>query len=175
MQKISDVAGDKLKWSQPSALGRHYELRRSGDLIARLQFRSRLGALATAESGDGSWTFKREGFWKHKATVRSSGSEVDVATFLDNTWKSGGTLEFPDGRRFPATTNLWSTNFAFESNAGETLVRYHYSGVFRLSAEVEIRQPAKAMAELPILVLFGWYLAVMLHMNSAVAAAAATG
>ena len=171
MQKISDVAGDKLKWSQPSALRRIYELKRSEDLIAQLQFRSMLGTLATAESGDGSWTFKRVGFWQNRVTVRSNGSEVDLATFRNNTWKNGGTLEFPGGRHFRATTNFWNTKFAFESDTGESLVRFHYGGVFHLSADVEIHPPARTMAELPILVLFGWYLAVMLHMDSAAAAA----
>ena len=173
MQKISEVAGDRLKWAQPSALRRHFELKRSEELIAQLQFRSVFGTLATAESGDGCWTFKRVGFWQQKVTVRADGSEDDLAVFRNNTWKNGGTLEFPNGRRFPATTNFWSTKFAFENDAGETLVRFHYGGVFRLSADVEILQPARTMAELPILVLFGWYLAVMLHMDSGAAAAAA--
>src|SRR5215471_7349890 len=89
MQKISSVADEALRWSQPSALKRHYELKGSSDLVAQLRFRSAFGTLAMAESGDGSWTFKRVGFWQRTVTVREDGSEESLAVFRDNTWKSG--------------------------------------------------------------------------------------
>jgi len=169
--RIADVASRKLEWSQPKAMRQEYELRASGELVGTLQFRSLFGTLATGESADGCWTFKRVGFFQQRANVRSCGTETEVAVFRNNTWSGGGTLECLNGRSFLATTNLWQTRFDFTTDAEEPLVKLHYGGVFRLKADVEILPAAAALTELPIVVLAGWYLAVMLHRDSAAAAA----
>lgn len=171
MQSIVDVAQQPLQWMQPSLLKEAYELRTGEALVATLNFRSSWGTLATAQSADGCWTFKRTGFWQNKASVRVCGMETDLAVFQNNTWSNGGTLTFSDERHFKATTNFWMTNYEFRTEADEPLVRFKYGGVFRLSAQVEILPAASGLAELPLLVLFGWYLAIMLYMDSASAAA----
>lgn len=98
---------------------------------------------------------------------RSCGSDVDIAMFRNNTWSGGGSLELPDGRKFLATTNFWQTSFELKTEADETLVRFKTRGLLHLSATVEIQPDAAAMPELPWLVMFGWYLVVMMHMDSA--------
>ncbi len=169
MQKIARANG--LKWSQPSAVRMEYELRSKDELVATLKFRSMWGTFATAESGDGCWTFKRVGFWTKKASVRACGSDVDLAVFKNNTWDGGGTLEFPDGRKFKATTNFWETQLTFQTEADEPLVHFKYGGVFHRAAEVEILPQAKSVPEVPLFVLLGWYLAIMLDTDHAAAAA----
>lgn len=174
MQKILDVSHQPLKWSQPKALQEAYELHAGDELVATLKFRSAFGTLARAECGDGCWTFKRVGFWQNKATVRTCTGVSDLAVFKNNTWSDGGTLEFNDGRQFKATTNAWKTRFEFQTLTEETLLRFNYEGVFRLSATVEIHPTAQILVELPLLVLFGWYLAVMLYHDSSAVAVVGT-
>ena len=141
---------------------------------ATLCFRSSSGSFATATSADGSWSFKRVGFWQTKVTVRASGAETDLAVFRNNTWGGGGTLELPDGRKYPANTNFWATQYEFKTEAGEPLVSYKkIGGVLHTSAAVEIHPPAKDIAEMPWMVLLGWYLTVMM-LNDHAAAVAAT-
>jgi hypothetical protein len=172
VRKIAEVIGRELKWVQPSAWKMEYELRAGDELIATLRFRSSFGSFATAESSDGCWTFKRIGFWQTRVTIRGCGSDTDIATFKNNTWSGGGTLEFPDGRKFPATTNLWQTTFEFKTEAGETLVRFKSGGLVHLSATVEIQPDAAGVPELPLVIMFGWYLAVMMYMDTASSAGA---
>ena len=175
MHKIADFSQQPLKWAQPTMLKMAYELRAGDELVATLNFRSMWGTFATAESVDGCWTFKRVGFWQNKATVRVCESDSDLAVFNNNTWTSGGTLEFAEGDKFKATTNFWMTNYEFQRDTGESLVRFKYGGVFRLSSEVEIMPAARALVQLPVLIMFGWYLAIMLYMDSgSVAAVVAT-
>lgn len=162
MRKIAEASGREMKWAQHSALHMRYELAGPDGPIGGLEFENLLGSRATGESGDGTWTFKRVGFWQQKASVRKAGADSDLAVFKNNTWIGGGTLEFSQGRSFRATTNFWKTKFAWETEAGEWLVRFDYGGVFRKHANVEVSYGAKSLPELPILVLFGWYLAVML-------------
>ncbi len=171
MLRISQLTSHPLKWVQPG-LKMEYELLTGDTQVADLIFRSSWGTLAFATSGEGSWTFKRIGFWQNKASIRANDSEEDLAVFTNNTWRQGGTLEFAGGLRYKATTNFWMTKMEWQTEAEQPLVRFHIGGFFRQSAEVEILPAAARLPELPILVLFGWYLILMLHRDSAAAAAA---
>ena len=168
MKTITQAVGGSLKWAQVSA--KHHELRSADELIASLEFRSLLGTFATAKSGDGCFTFKRTGFWQSRATIRACDSDTEIAVFVNNTWASGGTLEFPDGRKYKATTNFWMTRLEFTSETDESLVQFNYGGVFRKKADLEISEAARRDPHTHLLVTFGWYLAIMLS-NDAVAAA----
>ena len=173
MRRIADLYGQRLAWEQPSALKMHYELRAGSEVVSTLRFRSSFGSFATAESDDGCWTFKRVGFWQTRATVRPCGSDDDIASFKNNTWSGGGTLELADGRTFPATTNFWQTKFGFETGSGEKLIQFESSGLLHLSVTVEIHPSAIKMQELPLMVMLGCYLIVMMQMDAAVAASTA--
>lgn len=167
MEKIGELTGQELKWVQPNALKMTYELRSGGEVAATLRFRSSFGSFATGESADGCWTFKRVGFWQTKATIRPCGADTDMAVFKKNTWSGGGSLEFPDGRTLPATTNFWQTAFGFNTESGETLIEFKSGGLLHLSADVAIRPAAVGMPELPWVLLLGWYLTVMMHVDAA--------
>lgn len=173
MQKIVDLIGHPLKWTQ---VGPHmkYELRSSDNLVATLNFRNDWGTMAAAENADGAWTFKRVGFWQNRASIRLVGSEQDLAIFANNTWSSGGTLEFTSGASYKASTNFWSTRMEWKTGElDEPLIAFHIGGFFKQSAEVEIDPAAASLPELPLLILFGWYLIIMLHRDSAAVAAIA--
>ena len=131
-----------------------------------------MGSLATAESADGSWTFKRVGFWQTQVTVRQLGGAHDLAIFRNGTWTSGGTLHLPDGRVFPASTNFWATDFEFQDDRGQRLYRCsRMGGLLHASAQVEIEPAAAALPELPWLVPLGWYLAILLQRDAGTMAA----
>ena len=175
MRSIAQFVGQSLKWEQPKVMRMEYELRCSEELVATLRFRSAFGSLATAECADGCWTFKRAGFFQTRVTIRECNSDNEIAVFRNNTWTSGGTLELPDGHRYPANTNFWLTNYAFTADTGQELVRYTKIGGFlHMSSLVEILPGATLLPELPWMTLLGWYLTIMLHQDAAAAAAAAT-
>ena len=174
MQKITELVGQELQWTQPHALKMDYELRARDVIAATLRFRSSFGSFATAASADGTWTFKRVGFWHTRATVRAAGGEADLAVFKNNTWSGVGTLELPDGRKYPANTNFWSTQYEFKRETGEPLISYkRIRGALHMSSLVEIHGLSKEIVEMPWLVPLGWYLTIMLHMDTAAGVIAA--
>ncbi len=168
MITLHDCRDRALVWSQPSAFAMDYELRAGEDLVARLVFRSSFGTLATATAAEGTWTFKRVGFWQPVVTVRREGSDEDLAVFRNNTWSSGGTLQLRDGHEYRADSNFWMTEFRFMTEGDRPLVIFRrISGVFHTSAEVDVRPEARAMVEVPWIVPFGWYLTVMMQRDTA--------
>lgn len=175
MKSIFSATHQPLKWTQPSAFRMQYELLSGEEVLAALAFRSSFGTLATAETADGCWTFKRVGFWQTRLTIRPCGEEEDLAVFKNNTWSGGGTLEFPDGRIFRATTNFWKTRLEFHNLADEVLVVFHSGGFFHLSADVEITPNGASAPELPLVLCLGLYLIIMMQQDSAAGAAVAGG
>jgi hypothetical protein len=174
MEKVARFIGLPLQWGRTSLFKAEYELKSGEALIAGLRFRSVWGTLATAASAEGCWTFKRVGFWHTRVTIRPCDSEDQIATFQNNTWSEGGTLVFPDGRRYPANTNFWQTQYEFKTEGGAPLIHYRNRGIFNASAEVTILPEAQEVPELPWMVTLGWYLILMMQNDSATVAAAAT-
>lgn len=173
MKQLTEVTGLPLQWMQPSARREAYELRAGEDVIATLRFRSMFGSMATAETADDCWTFKRVGIWKTRVTVRRCDADQDLAVFYNHTWQDGGALELASGRRFLASTNTWLTRYEIKDEAGDSLLVFNIGGIFRQSAWVEIQPAAAGLAELPMLISLGWYLAVMMYQDGGAAAAVA--
>ena len=175
MRKIAHLADRELRWVAPDWRGGKYELRDGDTIEATLRFRSAWGTLATGESADGCWSFKRVGFLQTRVTIRACDSEQELAVFRNNSWSGGGTLELPDGRRYQADTNFWMTAFTFSDPDGIPIVRYRrIGGLLHLSSDIGITHAGAAVPELPWLVMLGWYLTVQLH-NDAAAAGSASG
>jgi len=174
MKNIRESIGRELIWTQPRFMRREFELADGEELVETLRFRSSFGSLATVETAEGSWTFKRVGFFSTRVTVCPAGSEEEIASFRNSTWHGGGTLELPDGRRFRASTNFWMSRYAFQDPAEQPLVQFsRIRGAFNLAAQVEIAPAAAKLPELPWIVALGWYLAVKMRDDSSGAAAAA--
>lgn len=172
MKPMRDCIERTLHWRQPSALQQRHELRDGEVEVATLEFRNAFGTLATAQTAEGVWTFKRVGVFNARVTVRAGDSERDLAAFRPNTWKAGGTLELADGRQFRADTNLWMTRYSFASPDEQPLVSFQrIAGVLHHSAEVTVHESARTLPELPWIVPLGWYLALLMQHDGGVAAA----
>jgi hypothetical protein len=167
MKKIVGLIDQELKWEQPSSFKEEYELRTGEELVATLRFRSSFGSLATAESADGCWTFKRVGFWQPKVTVRQCNKDDDIATYKNESFSSSGIVTLADGRTFSAESNFWQTKFEFSNEAGETLIQFKAEGMLHLSSNIAIGPGAVNLPELPWMVMFGWYIMVMMRRDAA--------
>lgn len=174
MKSIRQLTSSDLKWSQPSATRADYELRAGGELAGTLRFRSAFGTLATGECADGCWTFKRVGFFQTRVTIRKCGEELDVASFRNNTWMGGGTLEFTDGTKILANTNFWQTRLQFTLESGKPVGAFTKGGMIHLNVAVEVDRSAVGLDQMPLIVLLGCYLIVMMQ-NDAAASAAIIG
>lgn len=170
MQTIVQLVDQRLKWVQPHGWKMKFQLHANDAPVAILEFRSLLGSFATGTSEDGSWTFKRTGFIRTKVTIRRASDDTEIAIWENNTWSGGGTLLLPDGRRLQGSSNLWQSRMVFQIEDGAPLVAFRSGGIVHLSAEIDIDPEARKLAELPWIVMLGWYLLVMMHMDSGAAA-----
>jgi len=178
MEVFSAAPGSKLFWVQPRALEREFELRSECGLCGRLRFEKALGTLATADSAQGRWTLKRSGFLNPRVTIRKSGRYADVAVFWPKLW-GGGWVDFADGNRFQwKSFNFWGTAWGFAGVREELLFtmkpgaeKTKLSDLLKTQAVVEIVTHPDGLAEMPLLIMLGWYLMIMQQEYSATAAA----
>lgn len=181
MKSLNEAEQEHLNWTQPKATHQLFELKSKDDLFGTLKFPKSVGSLAEAETLQGKWTFKRVGFFTTKITVRKTGEENDLAVFKPNLMASSGSLEFSDGKKFQwQAANFWQTKFEFSETDGETIVTFR-SGTedhklkdwFKTQARVEISEQKTDLPELSIMVLLGWYLIIVLQMDSSTGAVVA--
>lgn len=167
MKHLTDAGTRHLHWTQTRLFDSEYRLVDGDDVYARMTFRSVFGSFATTETADGTFTFKRTGFWQTRVTVRREGSDANLAVFEHNTWSGGGTLTLAGGRAVQITTNFWQSRIDAQWADGGQLYRYNTEGFMRLGATLELFPAGVALPELPWLLAFGWYLVVMIQHDSA--------
>lgn len=158
MRTINDVACGELRWITPTN-ELSFELRTAADeVVGRLQLDQ--SWRGDSDTADQRWTFKREGFWHPRVTVRVPGTDVNLAIFYTS-WKKGGTLELDGGRwlrlRLP---NLLRWKWSWTDMHGKPLVHLE-KGLLMRDGRVTIEADAAESPEVPLLVVLGWYLLVI--------------
>jgi hypothetical protein len=172
MRRMSEVADRLLAWEPVGA--RNLELRSGGEVLATLRWANACGSLATGEAAEGRWTFKRVGFFRTRITVRSAGTDFEIAEMTATERRK--LLAFSDG-----SSCRWgrvargSRESAFFDDADRPLVRF--SG--RRShptprINVAIEPAGAASGELSLLVLIGAYRLVLEHEDEEAAVMAAS-
>jgi hypothetical protein len=171
MRTIAELTGTELKWQQRGDFKLDYELLAEGEPAATLRFRSTSGSLATAESDDGCWTFKRVGIWQVRVTTRPCGSDADIASFRYDGRSGDGVLTLSDNRKYLAHTTAWASSYDFRTDVGEPLIRLKSEGMMRHSGSVEILPVGvTVLAGIPWLVMLIWYLTVITYIDAGAAA-----
>lgn len=173
MKTIKEVALGELVWVQPARLKQEFDLKADDEVVGTLHWNR--ASLATAETAGQSWTFKREGFWHPRITVRLPGSDDNIATFQPG-WAGGGTLDLAWGPqvRF-AAANFWHSQWDWIHAQGQPLVHFKsHHGLLKVEGQVEIEPGGIELPDLPLLVVLGWYLLVLFARDAAASSAATT-
>src|SRR4051794_23506444 len=136
MKTIAEVADHELQWKQPGRLKAVYELHAGTELVGMIDFQR--STLATAEAEGFAWTFKREGFWRQRVTVRPVGSEANVAEFRPHLG-GGGELGTTDGRTFYlGASNFWHSEWLWKRSDQPLVTFRPRSGALRTEGSVQV-------------------------------------
>ncbi|HEY3440413.1 MAG TPA: hypothetical protein VGK29_06670 [Paludibaculum sp.] len=162
-----------LEWRQPSTFSREYELRSGESLLARIVWMKTFGTLASAETAESSWTFKRTGFLTAVVTARDTGGDTDIVTYRPNWTGAKGQLRIGGQELQIRSANFWASRWLVLQDDAP-LIEFGAKGLCKAGAELTISEAARGRADLPLLLCFVWYI-LLLHMeDSAGAVIAAT-
>jgi len=157
MRTIREVAGNELVWVATEQ-NETFELRAGDEVVGTLQWKG--SSLAAGETADQRWTFKREGIWHPRVTVRVPGSDSNIALFHPG-WISGGTLHLDAGRQLRlGPAKFWSGPWEWTDELKRPLVHFKYRGWLSWDCEVKI-EVENSPPDVPLLVVLGLYLIVM--------------
>lgn len=181
MLPLSESRGRFLEWLQPKTFDTYYELRSDRGLLGTLTFRSNFGTLAVGETADGKWSFKRVGFLNPRVTVRTYGSEHDMAMYQPKFW-GDGILIFAGGPNLLwVPTNFWRTDWAFLDQDKHLIVGFKggvakekLKDIFKLQTTLELVDNIRFRDRIPLLATLGMYLIILQHQDAAGAVAATT-
>jgi len=175
MRPIVDAAGQELVWHRDGLLKREFTLHAGDEPVATLQWQKAFGSLVLYATADGSRTFKRGGFWHPHVTVRTEGSDADIATFEAH-MGGGGTLVTQNSTRLDwKPANFWHSQWTWQDPAGTPLIHYRGREGLKLEGHVTIEPAAAARPDLSLLVGLGWYLLVLLAQDRNASVGAASG
>lgn len=157
------LRGD-LTWRRPGWLRRELILEAGSERLARLSWPRWYSFEAAAESGDGRWTLGRPRGWSLHGgcLVRDAASGVEVATFRRN-WRGKGTARFVSGAQYAwAWEGFWRPRYFWADGGMKPLLTFRTLFSFGRSYEMTADPAARALAELPVLVLLGGYVMAMI-------------
>jgi hypothetical protein len=158
MSTIRESVGQDLAWIQPARTQQSFELHAGDTVVATLRLER--ASLAIGEGEGHRWTFKREGFWHPRVTVRLPNSDDNAATF-QSSWAGGGSLELPDRVLRFGAANFWHSQWDWQDGDKHSLVHFKsQDGFLKMEGQIEIEPGAAALPELPLIVVLGWYLLV---------------
>ena len=148
---------------------------RGNNRIATLTFRSPSGSFAVGHSADGSWSFERVGFHPTTFTIRTEDGLGELALFESHAFNAGGTLRLTGGRSLIVATSHWPSQIEFQCADQHLLFRCRMQGVRHSIAELQVLPALEGMREMPWLLLFAGYLAVMMHKDAKAGVTTAAG
>ena len=175
MESLSNYAGRELIWAPARTAKRTYELRVDDHILATLSQPSAWRQNRVAVSADGRWSFARVGFFRQRLVIADADTGAEVASMSSQDWKRQGTLTMPDGRRYEwRNGSFWGSKWAWLDESGQPVMHFKQFGSFRLQCAVVIEPQAASDPRLTFLAALGWYLMLLAHQDSVVAATAAT-
>ncbi len=168
MISISPTVSGGLAWSKtPRKCG--FELKRNGETVGSLRRTSWWSSERRAESPDGSWRFRRTGFFRMCTEIVDSRSNTRVATLKPN-WTGGGKLTFSDGQTFSLTCKgFWRPVWTVRADSGQPVLSIHSRGkTVELPKELHLQED-----RLMLLVMFTWHMVQQTSEDAASAAVVA--
>lgn len=151
-------SGPPLRWRQPAAFARRYELRGTSGLVAELEFVKNAGSLARARTALHEWQFERKGQAFSKPLVRDARGAL-LAEYRPNQFGNRGHLPL-DGRSYElAATNQWNSDWQWLDPDGHGLLGFRFKSGIPNAAEVFVGEGEHP--DLGLLITFGFYVLIL--------------
>jgi len=162
-----DTIPSSLNWSQIN--GREYQLRGEGRFLATLKIDDDLDASMTGEGETHKWTFKRMGLFRFSVSVLAECAGVNCATLVESSAGEYRVL-FPSGQslRWKRTLNQSREEWGFFDSTGTALIVFAPKVIdSECRASVQVSAAGRALSNLDLLVLLGWYIFVTKYRDAA--------
>ena len=169
--------GSTLEWRQPGPAKEGFVLTAGDKEIARFWVKGWKVSSSHGECSLGRWVFRKEGFWNPHYLIREENTEIDVAEFFPKWHRSGGRIQFANGKEFSwKPEGTFARVYVISDPAGAPVLRLRPGGkgsfwkrLFKEEGELEIGTVSVDPKTLHVLMMFIWHLVLMLKQQRAAA------
>ena len=159
MRPIRGSKATVAKWVR-AGRGRS-ELVAEGSVFASLTWAKSWGSLATAETNNGSWTFKRVGFLHPMVTVRRPGSDANIGV-VEMSWSGAGNVSLAGHSFRIQPTNFWHSEWTAKDAGGSKLFTLKTRATLKgQSAEVAFEPVGLSTGLIELLSALVWYIVLL--------------
>ena len=152
-----------LEWTRNSLFSPTHTLSSDEGPVAELSFTNPFGSRATGQTAHGAWTFKREGFFHPRVSIRRAGSDVTIG-ILALSMGGGGVLTLAGSGEYRLAVSGWARKLWCFQKGGETVIGFERSGD---NASVTIEPSGASPETISILCLLGRYMPVLADSDDA--------
>lgn len=170
MKNISDYIGQTLVISQPKFFKRLYELKYEETLLASVQTIGFFGNSLLINGELGNWEIYKPSIWRSHIEVRGRGKELPFAKFINQKFKSGGTIELPMGRRLKLSSNFWKGTYELQNLSGLCLALFRNKISLKEKMLITIEAKSELLDKNPWALVLVWFVALQRRQHAAAAA-----
>lgn len=162
MNSIPDLAGQPLKWRQPSLFKERHELvTEDGSIVARMEGTGTfLKEKYLAEGFGGSWEFIFPDFWSQSVGIRETGKNLPFATLVGRLFSMEMTLELPKGERWTVRHRMWKGIHEVKDGRGLVVLTSRTKLSFTWMSEMTISPPTATLEWCPWVLMLVYMLQV---------------
>lgn len=164
MRPLLEVRDREWVWTRPKLLSRHWELRAGDEVVATLESVGWLGLRMAGETSAGRWDLRHVGLFRGRAVARREGEETVRLVFRPR-WFGAGEIECAGGGVLLwKRADMWGRRWHVLDADGHVQLEFTRRPAFlKNSIAVTATDAACKRAELPDLVLLGFFLLRMLE------------
>ncbi|HLX12536.1 MAG TPA: hypothetical protein VKS81_06970 [Bacteroidota bacterium] len=171
MEPIANIGTEPLYWFQPKLIKRQCELRaEDGRLFGTYSMSKTIYSPGVGETSEGTWTFKRRGFFKPTIDIIAGDTQTAAAVYTPKAL-SPGLVRFSDGREFAwKPLSFWRGEWQFADASDQPAIIFRrdkrkrkWRDILKPSAVIERGTVITSPAEFSILLLFGWHLLILMR------------
>ncbi len=156
--QLSDYIGKELLLVQPSFFKREYQLRKDGEVLAKMYFPKIFSFTAVVEFPEAKYEILRPGFWKNQIAIKKYSYDLPFATASVNLFRIKGKIDLQNGQiiniKFGKFIN--TTQVLDESNELTILFRSKFS--FKEKNIVTVEKKSELIDKNPWIIMMVWYL-----------------
>jgi hypothetical protein len=164
MRPLRDSLYGDLIWRRPRFFRSELVLEAGSERLASLIWPKWYSFDAVAESADGRWTIgRRRGMGlRAPCVVLNADSGAEVAT-IRRGWRGMGTARFASGAEYAwGREGFWHPRYHWAAGPSGPLITFRGLYAIGKSYEMTVDPRARALAELPVLVLLGTYVMALI-------------
>jgi hypothetical protein len=172
MKLLSEYAGQRIFFEQPSFWKRYHELKVNDEVIATIEQKGYFVKTRWLVTIDGkTWEMYRKSRWRSSMCIRESGFEIPLAETLREGFRGRWLLKLPKGERLKILPHLFKYFCEIKNETGDRLIMIKSKRTYKDKADVLIEKKSDIIDKYPWIVVLAHIVMIQIKRRASHSAA----